>query len=390
MNRGTVFSLFLMAGLSVSACSMFDGATVTGPSAPAPEVAPTAESEWTGDTPVLGADDANAIPTVGDLAGFDGDEPPMIGASDGGSPPVVSLDGVGGGITETSGSVGIVPVESESPALAPTETESPDVPADEPTAEEDIPTVSEAAVAAPASVATDSQTRELINLGNQYYAKGDLRLARTSYTQALDGVLSAKDENDLLKVLGAINVRLFTSNASDGDLKLYTVVKGDSLSKIARDHKTTWQFLRRINGLDSNLIRIGQSLKVPKSQVALVVRRGKFVADLMVGGDFVKRYTVGTGKNTGTPLGEFTVLNRIEKPMDKDVPFGDPRHRLGTHWLGLQGANGYEGYGIHGCRPEQYKELGTECSEGCVRMTNEDAEEIHDLLPVGAKVIVKA
>ncbi len=221
------------------------------------------------------------------------------------------------------------------------------------------------------------------------YTSGDLRGARTGYTKALDLKLSKTDEAGVLKVLDSINQKLFMSTGPGGDLRSYTVVAGDSLSRIARQYGTTWQFLRRINGLDSNLIRVGQVLKVPANGMSLVVRKDKFVADLLIGGDFVKRYTVGLGVGGTTPEGEFKVRDRIEKPSDRGVKFGQPGHRLGTHWLGFEGADGYKGFGLHGCPTTEYDKLGTECSEGCVRFTNEDAGELHDLLPVGARIVIR-
>jgi LysM repeat protein len=388
MIRGLSFSALCLAALSVSACSVFGpDPVVERPVHNDP--APTVESvdPWDG-VPVVELSTLDTSGAGGLLPEEGVSVPEEFSPDDSlgvvanvvtesvGSAPVVSVGGTGGDIPTTLPEIGPVAPEDDGIPAVGDEVDQPAQPEEAPAIEEAAPVVEETA---PTGPVTSNEAREAIQLGNQYYARGELRLARTAYSQALDGTLSTTDEADLIKVLGAINAKLFTSTASNGDLKVYTVAKGDSLSKIAREHNTTWQFLRRINGLDSNLIRINQELKVPRAKISL-----------MVGNDFVKRYTVGLGKDGKTPLGEFSVINRIEKPMDKDVPFGDPRHRLGTHWLGLEGASGYEGYGIHGCRPDQYKELGTECSEGCVRASNEDAEELHDLLPVGAKVSVKA
>lgn len=43
----------------------------------------------------------------------------------------------------------------------------------------------------------------------------------------------------------------------------YTVVKGDYLARIAKRHNTTVAALKRINGLRSNHLRIGQKLRIP-------------------------------------------------------------------------------------------------------------------------------
>ncbi len=45
--------------------------------------------------------------------------------------------------------------------------------------------------------------------------------------------------------------------------KHYKVVSGDSLASIARRHGTTVDELRRLNGIEGSLIRIGQELKLP-------------------------------------------------------------------------------------------------------------------------------
>ncbi|MEM1084685.1 MAG: LysM peptidoglycan-binding domain-containing protein [Verrucomicrobiota bacterium] len=46
----------------------------------------------------------------------------------------------------------------------------------------------------------------------------------------------------------------------------YTVVKGDTLSRIARRHKTNATEIAKLNGLeDTSLIRLGQKLEIPQS-----------------------------------------------------------------------------------------------------------------------------
>lgn len=48
-----------------------------------------------------------------------------------------------------------------------------------------------------------------------------------------------------------------------GDFKLYRVKPGDSLEKIARFHKTSVERIKKYNGLDQDLIVVGQELKIP-------------------------------------------------------------------------------------------------------------------------------
>jgi LysM repeat protein len=47
---------------------------------------------------------------------------------------------------------------------------------------------------------------------------------------------------------------------------LYTVVSGDTLSKIATQHGTTWQAIQQLNNLPTTNIKVGQKLRIPASQ----------------------------------------------------------------------------------------------------------------------------
>ncbi|MCK6439080.1 MAG: L,D-transpeptidase family protein [Planctomycetes bacterium] len=245
----------------------------------------------------------------------------------------------------------------------------------------------EETVEAPAEV-IETEEDPALTLGRQFFDEGDWRQARTAFTQALDAQLSFEQEKEVLDLLNEINLKLFSSAGDEGDLTTYKVVAGDTLDKIASANTTTWEMLRRLNGLKNNTIRIGQELKVPKGTLSLRVNKTRFNMDLLINGDFVKRYRVGLGKDGCTPEGEFVIKNRIPHPQDGTYPFGDPKHRLGSHWLGLKGDPQHQGYGIHGCPYEQYGEIGTECSLGCVRVTNEDVEELYEILPPGTKVTI--
>jgi peptidoglycan endopeptidase LytE len=51
--------------------------------------------------------------------------------------------------------------------------------------------------------------------------------------------------------------------ATAADSSLYAVKSGDTLSKIATDHKTTVKEIQRLNNLSTTQIRVGQKLKMP-------------------------------------------------------------------------------------------------------------------------------
>jgi LysM repeat protein len=221
------------------------------------------------------------------------------------------------------------------------------------------------------------------------YEEGRMRDARVALTSALNNDPGAEDEARALETLRAINAKIFLSAEPGGDLKVYTVKTGDTLGKIAQTHGTTWEMIQRLNGMTSTRINVGQELKILGGKFELIVRKEKFVMDLMLDGAFIQRYEVGLGMAGCTPLGEFTIKNRISKPADGSWPYGHEKHRLGSRWLGLKGDPSLKGYGIHGCRADEEHEIGTECSQGCVRMRNTEVEEIYDIVPVNTRVVIQ-
>jgi lipoprotein-anchoring transpeptidase ErfK/SrfK len=101
-------------------------------------------------------------------------------------------------------------------------------------------------------------------------------------------------------------------------------------------------------------------------------------------GRVVKVYPIAVGKHgTPSPSGSFHIVSRVVRPSwyqpGKVVPAG-PRNPLGTRWMGL----GYKGYGIHGTnRPNS---IGKAASHGCIRMRNEDVEDLFARVEVGDPV----
>lgn len=152
--------------------------------------------------------------------------------------------------------------------------------------------------------------------------------------------------------------------------------------------------IKRINHLSDKLnVRIGQNLKFLPGDVTYKVDREALTGTLYIDGVFIKRYPVGIGPGTATPKGTFVVENKVMNPDwyydGKKVPHGDPKNILGTRWMGFaNSANGNSaGLGVHGTAyPESVP--GRE-SKGCVRMHNDDVEELYDFMPQGGKVIIE-
>jgi len=105
---------------------------------------------------------------------------------------------------------------------------------------------------------------------------------------------------------------------------------------------------------------------------------------LLEDGRVLKLYDVAVGKpSTPTPRGTFAVINRVPHPTwfgpNGAVPPGKD-NPLGTRWMGLSAPH----YGIHGTNAPA--SIGHAASHGCIRMRQQDLEELFDLVTVGTVV----
>ena len=90
-----------------------------------------------------------------------------------------------------------------------------------------------------------------------------------------------------------------------------------------------------------------------------------------------KSYPIAVGKPaTPTPKGIYQITTKIINPGGM----------LGSRWMGLDIPDGP--YGIHGTsRPES---IGKAISNGCIRMYNQDVEELFSLVSIGTTVMIES
>jgi lipoprotein-anchoring transpeptidase ErfK/SrfK len=170
-------------------------------------------------------------------------------------------------------------------------------------------------------------------------------------------------------------------------MKPYTIQPGDQLRLISKKYSVPWQYLVRLNQVDPRKIRAGQDLKVIKGPFSAHIELSKFEMTIHNQGYFVRRYTVGIGKDGQTPIGRFRVMTRLVNPkyFGTDgivIEADDPANPLGERWIDIG-----KGYGIHGTINP--KSIGKAQSRGCVRMHNADVEEVFDLLGEGSEVVIR-
>lgn len=167
----------------------------------------------------------------------------------------------------------------------------------------------------------------------------------------------------------------------------YVIQSGDKLERIAPKYQISWQYLASLNKVDPRRIQAGKKLKVIKGPFAVFVDLSDFELTVHAHGFFVKRYTVGIGKDGASPIGKFKVLEKVEKPQYTDpngkvIAGGAPTNPLGTHWIDIGNS-----YGIHGTiEPDS---IGKAESRGCIRMRNEEVVEVYNFLVKGSEVVIR-
>jgi len=151
-------------------------------------------------------------------------------------------------------------------------------------------------------------------------------------------------------------------------------------------------------------VNIGQSLKTINGAFHGIIYKSRHIMDLYLhrpGGDkiFVRRVPVALGKHGCTPSGTWVVASREfhpnytpgpNSPLRKHakgrgyIAYGEEHYAFGTKglWIALRGTSNNtrirKGYGIHSTNNQD--SIGTDASEGCIRVADNDIELVYCLL----------
>lgn len=178
------------------------------------------------------------------------------------------------------------------------------------------------------------------------------------------------------------------------------VLAGDSLTTVrarAVKENPQWKLctglIARSNRL-GEVIHPGQRLRIPIEPASTLVDLDARWLFYKLGEEVVAAWPVCIGRpGNDTIPGQYTVGELTKDPMwfpegQQPVPFGDPRNPLGTRWIGWEpDAGGKRGLGFHGTNEPDT--IGSAASDGCVRMRNEDVEELYRILPRGTRISVR-
>lgn len=227
-------------------------------------------------------------------------------------------------------------------------------------------------------------------------AAGKKDKAREKFLAAL----SANPEDSLrasLEIqLGALSIDLIRHPWPMPEKLDVVVQEGDSVKALARKYGTTVELIVAGNQLKRpDVIQPGQHLKVFSGKMEIRVNKSRNDLLLTTNGTFFKRYKVGTGRYDKTPVGAFVIAERIPEPPwwrddGRTVPFGDKENILGTRWMAIKATGttpDIKGYGIHGTWDTN--SIGKAESAGCIRLKNDDVEELFELVPLGTPVLIE-
>ena len=122
-----------------------------------------------------------------------------------------------------------------------------------------------------------------------------------------------------------------------------------------------------------------------KGKYNIKVNKAEYTLTLYKGDEVVKTYPIAVGRNTGdkqrvgdnrTPTGDFKIVS-IENASKWTHDFRDGKGKIaGAYgpWFLRLDAKGWKGIGIHGTHDPDSR--GTNATEGCIRLSNDDIDEL--------------
>ena len=128
------------------------------------------------------------------------------------------------------------------------------------------------------------------------------------------------------------------------------------------------------------------------------IDKGSYTLSLYKGQDVVKTYSIAVGKNPGnkqaigdhrTPVGNFRVIS-IEDASKWKHDFGDGKGKIdGAYgpWFIRLDAGGWKGIGIHGTHDPDSR--GTMATEGCIRLSNEEIQDLKRYAYRNMRVVIE-
>lgn len=181
-----------------------------------------------------------------------------------------------------------------------------------------------AAAAAPAATATPDPAIPEFQRLKKLQAAGNTPAVRDGW----NAWIAANPKSPLLpegrRQLGVANMALFFNPAENPSLVTYSVVKGDSLAKIAAKHHSNAELIQKANQLPGINLQIGQQLVIPELKLTLELDRAAKSLTLLNNGTYLKEYLL-----LSAPSAPATPANITTKILDKSAMAGTKRVAFG-------------------------------------------------------------
>lgn len=153
------------------------------------------------------------------------------------------------------------------------------------------------------------------------------------WTEFLEAYPDSPHAAEGRSVLGPANIAELFNPSSPGEGEIHTVVKGDSLYKIARRQGVTIDLVARANNLDGTMLQIGQQLTVPKPEISATIDRDVKTLRLDNGGKFLREYPLLSVKIPSVAAGhtvQAKVSDSVVENGGKRLTYGQKGYAEGT------------------------------------------------------------
>jgi flagellar basal body-associated protein FliL len=229
---------------------------------------------------------------------------------------------------------------------------------------------------------------ELYKQADSFVENGKLLEAKKVYKKIIRDFPDFKEITEVEEKLQDLNMKILFSPIRTDKTEIYEVKAGDSLAKIAKKFHTTIEFIKKSNGLSTDVIKVGKRLRIWTGKFSCIIDKSQNTLTLKSDDEIMKVYRVSTGADNHTPVGTYRIMSKLVNPVwykeGRAIPPESPENILGSRWMGFNPP--FSDYGIHGTtEPET---IGRHVTQGCVRMYNEDVEELYLILPIGTEVII--
>ena len=178
-------------------------------------------------------------------------------------------------------------------------------------------------------------------------AGGDAVAARDGLKTWIETHPNSPLLKDARNQLGQANMSLLFQPSSNPSVVTYTVLKGDSLAKIATKHKSNAELIQRANNLPGIGLQIGQQLVIPVLNPSLELDRAGKTMVLLDNAAFVKQYTLLSSPAAPLkPIPPVTtkILDKIATSGTKRVAFGDKSYAQSERMILLSGNSSIVGF----------------------------------------------